>query len=109
MNDRVLRFPLITDQVIPTSYSQSHLGAIDEWSLMKDFTLRALLKHKMIDDDKNLFKRFSWTLSLHLRSSTTCTKNLSLTRCQEDAKLRFYKIFCKCLASYNPIEAQKRN
>ena len=49
MNDRVLRFPLTADQVIPTSYSQSHQGAIDEWSLTKDFTLKALLKRRMIE------------------------------------------------------------
>ena len=58
MNDRVLRFPLTADQVIPTSYSQSHLGPIDEWSSTKDFTLNALLS-----DDKHLFKRFAWTLA----------------------------------------------
>ena len=46
MIDRVLRFPLNIDQVIPTSYSQSHLGAIDEWSLTEDFTLKALLERK---------------------------------------------------------------
>ena len=62
-----------------------------------------------LSDNKHLFRRFAWTLSLHLRSSTTCTESLTFTRCQEYAKLRFYKIFHKCLASYNPIEAQKRN
>ena len=44
MNDRVLRFPLTADQVMPASYSQSHLGAIDELFSTKDFTLKALLK-----------------------------------------------------------------
>ena len=48
MIDRVPRFPLTIDQVIPTSSSQSHLGTIDEWSLMEDFTLKALLERKMI-------------------------------------------------------------
>ena len=46
MIDRVLRFPLTTDQVIPTSYSQSNLGTIDEWSSTKDFTLKSLLERK---------------------------------------------------------------
>ena len=41
-----LRFSLTTDQVIPTSCSQSHLGAIDEWSSMEDFTLKNLLRTK---------------------------------------------------------------
>ena len=49
MNDRVLRFPLTADQVTPTSYSQSHLGVIDEWSSMEDFTLEALLKRRTIE------------------------------------------------------------
>ena len=49
MNDRVLRFPLTTDQVIPTSYSQSHLRAIDEWPSTEDFTLKALLKQRTIE------------------------------------------------------------
>ena len=49
VNDRVLRFPLTVDQVIPTSYSQSHLGVIDEWSLKEDFTLKALLKQRTIE------------------------------------------------------------
>ena len=44
MIDRVLKFPLTIDQVIPTSSSRSHLGTIDEWSSMKDFTLKALLE-----------------------------------------------------------------
>ena len=44
MNDKVLRFPLTVNQVIPTFYSQSHLGAIDEWSSMEDVTLKSLLK-----------------------------------------------------------------
>ena len=48
MNDRVLRFPLTTDQVIPTSYSQSHLRGIDEWSSMEGFMLKALLKRGTI-------------------------------------------------------------
>ena len=42
--DRVLKFPLTIDQVIPTSSSRSHLGTIDEWSSMEDFTLKALLE-----------------------------------------------------------------
>ena len=46
MNDRVLRFPLTAHQVIPTSYSQSHLGAIEEWSLTEDVTLKALFNTK---------------------------------------------------------------
>ena len=33
------------------------------------------------------------TLSLHLYSSTTCTEDLSFTRCQEDAQLRFLQSF----------------
>ena len=49
MNDRVLRFPLTADQVIPTSYSQSHLGAIDEWSSTKDVSLKDLLNRRMIE------------------------------------------------------------
>ena len=49
MNDRVLRFPLTAYQVIPTSYSQSHLGAIDEWSSTEDVTLKALLNRRMIE------------------------------------------------------------
>ena len=44
MKDRVLRFPLTTDQVIHTSYSQSHLGAIDEWSSTEDLILKTLLE-----------------------------------------------------------------
>ena len=44
MKDRVLRFPLTVEQVLPTSYSQSHLGAIDEWSLTEYFTLKTLFK-----------------------------------------------------------------
>ena len=70
---------------------------------------RFFLDKERLSDNKHLFKQFAWTLSLHLQSSTTCTESLSFTRCQEDAKLRFYKIFRKCLASYNPIEAQKRD
>ena len=46
MNDRVLRFSLTADQVTPTSYSQSHLGAINEWSSTEDFTLKALKTKK---------------------------------------------------------------
>ena len=57
----VLRFPLTTDQVIPTSYSQSHLGVIDEWSSMEDFTLEDLLERKndraMINTCLNNFLR----------------------------------------------------
>ena len=34
-------------------------------------------------------------LSLHLYSSTTCTEDLSFTRCQEDAQLRFLEGFSK--------------
>ena len=98
MIDRVLRFPLTTDQVIPTSYSQSHLGTIDKWPSTEDFTLKALLDEKRSSDDKHLFKRLSQTLSLHSRSSTTCTEDLSFTHCQEDAQLRFYKIFLQVLS-----------
>ena len=46
MINEVLRFSLTIDQVIPTSYSQSHLGAINEWSSMEDFTLKNLLRTK---------------------------------------------------------------
>ena len=60
-------------------------------------------------DIKRLLRRFNWTLKLHLRSRKTCTKDLSFTHCQEDAKLRFYKNFSKCLISYNPIEVQERD
>ena len=49
VNDRVLRFLLTANEVIPTSYSQSHLGAIDEWSSTEDVTLKALLKQRMIE------------------------------------------------------------
>ena len=45
----VLRFSLTADQVTPTSYSQSHLGAIDEWSSTEDVTLKALLRQRMIE------------------------------------------------------------
>ena len=49
MIDGILRFSLTNDQVIPTSYSLSHLGAIDEWSLMGDFTINALVERKTIE------------------------------------------------------------
>ena len=44
----ILRVPLSSDQVSPTSYLQTHLGTIDKWSLMEDLTLNALWKIKMI-------------------------------------------------------------
>ena len=44
MIDRVLKFLLTFDQVIPTSSSRSHLGTLDEWSSMEDFTLKSLLE-----------------------------------------------------------------
>ena len=44
MIDGILRLSLTIDQVIPTSYSLSHLEAIDEWSLTEDFTINALLE-----------------------------------------------------------------
>ena len=44
-----LGFLLTVDKVIPTSYSQSHLGAIDEWSSMEDVTLKALLRQRTIE------------------------------------------------------------
>ena len=40
---------------------------------------------KMLDTCSQL----SQTLSSHLYSSTTSTKDISFTRCQEDAQLRF--------------------
>ena len=44
---------------------------------------------KMIDTCSQLIQ----TLSLHLYSSKTCTEDLSFTRCQEDAQLRFLQSF----------------
>ena len=49
-----LGFLLITDQVIPTSYSQSHLGAIDEWSSTEDVTLKSLLRQRTIERQQTL-------------------------------------------------------
>ena len=48
-NDRNLRFPLTTNEVTPTSHLQSHLGAIDEWSLMGDVTLKAFVIQRIIE------------------------------------------------------------
>ena len=50
----VLRFPFTANQVIPTSYSQSHLVAIDEWSSTEDVTLKALLRQRMIERRQTL-------------------------------------------------------
>ena len=44
-----LGFLISVDQVIPTSYSKSRLGAIDEWSSTKDVMLKALLKQRTIE------------------------------------------------------------
>ena len=44
MIDGVLMFALTIDQGIPTSSSRSHLGTIDEWSSIEDFTLKAFLE-----------------------------------------------------------------
>ena len=41
--------------------------------------------------------------------SGVATKSLSFTRCQEDAKLRFRRIFTSVQYHTNPIEAQKRD
>ena len=45
----ILRVPLTSNQVNPTSYLQTHLGAIDKWSLMEDLSLNALLKRRVIE------------------------------------------------------------
>ena len=66
MIDGILKSPLTIDQVIPVSSSWSHLGTIDEWSSMEDFTLKALLERKRSSDVKHLFRQFTQTLSLHL-------------------------------------------
>ena len=44
---------------------------------------------KMLDTCSQLIQ----TLSLHLYLSTTCTEDLSFTRCQEDAQLKFLQSF----------------
>ena len=49
MIDGVLKFPLTIDQVIPTPSSRSHLGTIDEWFSMEDFTLKGSFRMKMIE------------------------------------------------------------
>ena len=44
------------------------------------------------------------TLSLRLYSSTTCTEDLSFTRCQEDAQLRFLQSFLQVNSITQSIE-----
>ena len=53
-NDRILKFPLFSNYVTLTSHLHSHLGAIDEWSLMGDITLKAFVRQRINERYQNL-------------------------------------------------------
>ena len=57
-------------------------------------------ERKMLDTCFQLIQ----TLSLHLYSSITCTEDLSFTRCQEDAQLRFLQSFLQVNSITQSIE-----